>query len=254
MKRIWLKRKLKKSDVTFIQSYTISSWVCSSKITIDNSDKIATRWHNIDKSNSKWRAYWNESEKNDEITTVVVETNWKCVKRLKSVEITLIHYDKMKELTMTMKRLVEKCVVENECKNKIYKIYSNNQASLKTIRSMKSNNDQTRLRRIQKAYKTIRSRDANLKLRWILKHKEISSNEDANIATKNVYRLSMSFETRRKIVVMTMLIRTRIKKKWESRWSNDTNEKQLRRLTLKITSKHMLLHKDKHKSYNILLT
>ena len=62
--------------------------------------------------------------------------------------MTLIHHDEMKELTMTMKYLVEKCVVENECKSKIYKVYSNNQTSFKTIRLLKSNNDQTQLRRI----------------------------------------------------------------------------------------------------------
>ena len=253
-KRIWLKKKLKKSDVTFIQSYTISSWVCSSKITIDNSDETATRRHDVDKSNSKWRAYSNESEKDDEVTVVAVETNWKCVKRLRDVEVALIHHDEMKELTMTMKHLVEKYVVENECKDKVYKIYSNNQISFKAIRSIKSNNDQTRLRRIQKACETIRSRDANLELRWISKHKEIQSNENANIATKNVYKLSMSLETRREIVVLTMLIRIKIKKRWKSRWSNDTNEKHLRRLTSKITSKHILLHKDKHKSHSALLT
>ena len=66
---------------------------------------------------------------------------------------------------MTMKHFVEKCAVENECKDKIYKIYSNNQTLFKKIRSMKSNNDQTRLRRIQEACETIRSRDVNLKLR-----------------------------------------------------------------------------------------
>ena len=63
-----------------------------------------------------------------------------------------------------MKYLVEKCAAENQRKNKVYKIYSNNQTSFKTIRSMKSNNDQTRLKRIQKACETIRSRDANLEL------------------------------------------------------------------------------------------
>ena len=254
MKRTWLKKKLRKNDVTFIQSYTISLWVCSLKVTINNNDEIATRRHEIDNSNSKWKIYSNESEKDDEVTAIVVQTNWKCVKRLKSVEIALIHHDEMKELTITMNHLVEKCIVKNECEDKIYKMYSNNQASFNTIRSIKSNNDQTRLRRIQKACETIRSRDANLELRWISKHKEIQSNENANIATKNVYKLSMSLETRREIVVLTILIRIKVKKRWKSRWSNDTNEKHLRRLTSKITSKHILLHRNKHKSHNVLLT
>ena len=100
--------------------------------------------------NSKWKAYSNESEKDDEVTTIVVKTNWECAKLLKSVDITLIYYNEMKRLIMTMKHLVEKCVVENEYKNKIYKVYSNNQTSLKAVRSIKSNNDQTRLRRTQK--------------------------------------------------------------------------------------------------------
>ena len=66
---------------------------------------------------------------------------------------------------MTMKRFVEKCAIENECKDKIYKIYLNIQTSLKTIESMKLNNEQTRLKRIEKSYATMRSRDTNLKLR-----------------------------------------------------------------------------------------
>ena len=111
---------------------------------------MTTRRHETDKSNSKWKVYSNESEKDDEVTIIVVKTHWECVKRLKNVEITLIHHDEMKELIMTMKRLIEKCVVENECKDKVYKVYLNNQASFKTIRSMKLNNDQTRLKRMSR--------------------------------------------------------------------------------------------------------
>ena len=136
-----MKRKLRKNDVIFIQSYMISLWVYSFKVTINNNEKIATRRHKTDKSNSKWRIYSNESENDDEVTTIVVETNWECVKRWKNVEITLIHHDEIKGLTMIMKYLIEECVVENECKDKIYKVYSNYQTSFKTTRSMKSNND-----------------------------------------------------------------------------------------------------------------
>ena len=216
-KKNLIKKKMRKNDVIFIQSYTIFSWVCSSKVTINNNNEITTRRHNVDKSNPKWKTCSNESEKDNEVITIVVETNWECVKHLKSVEIALIHYKKMKKLTITRERLVEKCAVKNKYKNKIYKVYSNNQTSLKTIRSMKLNNDQTRLKYIQKACEIIRSRYANLKLWWMSKYKEIQSNEDANIATKNVYKLSIQFETRRKIVVITILIRNKIKKRWESR-------------------------------------
>ena len=66
---------------------------------------------------------------------------------MRDVEKALIYHDEIKELTMTIKHLVEKCVDKNENKDKVYKMYSNNQTSLKTVRLMKSNNDQTRLRR-----------------------------------------------------------------------------------------------------------
>ena len=206
---------MRKNNVILIQLYKIFSWVCSFRITINNSDKIATRRYNVNKSNSKWKSYSNKNEKDNEVTMIVVKANSEYVKRLNSVEIMLIYHNEMKKLTMTMKYLIEKCVVKNEYKNKVYKVYLNNQTSLKIIRLMKLNNDKTRLRRIQKVCETIRSRDANLKFRWISKYKKIQSNEDANIATKNVYRLSMSLETRRKIIVITMLIRIKIKWKWK---------------------------------------
>ena len=81
MKRVWLQKKLKKDNVTFIQSYMTSSWVCSFKITMNNNDEIATRRYDVDKTNSKWRTYSSESEKDDEVTTIAIETNWECVKR-----------------------------------------------------------------------------------------------------------------------------------------------------------------------------
>ena len=256
LKRTWLKKELRTNDVTFIQSYTIFSWVRSSRITININDETTTRRHDADLTNSKWRAYSNESEKDNEITTTIVDINWERVKRLRDVEIALLHHDEMKELTMIVKRLVEKCAAEteDECKDKVYKVYFDNQTSLKTVRSMKSNNDQTRLRRIQKACETIRFNDVDLKLRWISRHQKIQSNENADAAAKNVYEMSMSTKMRREIVVITMSICIKVKKKWKSRWSNDINEEHLRRLASKITSKHMLLHKNKHKSHNALLT
>ena len=110
---------------------------------------------------------------------------------------------------MTIKRLIEKYVIENEYKDKIYKIYSNNQISLKIIRLMKSNNDQTRLRRIRKVCETIRSRDANLKLRWISKHKKFQSNEDANIVTRNCQELGS--RDNRKLELLTKVVNCRYK-------------------------------------------
>ena len=102
----------------------------------------------------------------------------------------------MKELTMTIERFVEKCAIKikNKCENKVYKIYFDNQTLFKTIQSMKSNNDQIRLRRIQKACETMRSRVVDLKFRWILEYQRIQNNKNINIIAKNVYKMSMSFK------------------------------------------------------------
>lgn len=56
-----------------------------------------------------------------------------CIKCLSDAEIALIHHDKMKELMMTVNHLTEQCAADNECRDRVYRVYSNSQTLLKTV-------------------------------------------------------------------------------------------------------------------------
>lgn len=66
---------MRKNEVTFIQSYTAFSWVISLRVKIDNTDEAVTQQYNTDHTDLKWKAYLNESSKDEEITAVTVKTD-----------------------------------------------------------------------------------------------------------------------------------------------------------------------------------
>ncbi len=75
----------------------------------------------------------------------MMKMNWELNKRLKESTLVIIHHDELKELIARMKHLADVVTVNQECHEKIYKIYSNNQTFLKTIKAMISTKNQTRL-------------------------------------------------------------------------------------------------------------
>jgi len=73
--------------------------------------------------------------------------------------LTLIitHHDELKELVAKAKHFTNVAIANQECHEKIYKVYSDNQTSLKTVKVMISTKDQTRLQRVQIAHESIQS-------------------------------------------------------------------------------------------------
>ena len=70
----------------------------------------------------------------------------------------------------------------------IYRVYSDSQASLKVARSMGSEWDQGRLRRILNAHEAISARGATLSLVWIPGHRGVLGNEMADKAAERTQR------------------------------------------------------------------
>jgi len=64
--------------------------------------------------------------------------------------LTLIitHHDELKELVARVKHLADVATVNQEYHEKIYKVYSDSQTSLKIVKAMISTKDQTRLQRV----------------------------------------------------------------------------------------------------------
>jgi len=71
--------------------------------------------------------------------------------------LTLIitHHDELKELVAKAKHLANIATVNQECHEKIYKVYNDNQTSLKTVKAMISTKDQTRLQQVQIMHESI---------------------------------------------------------------------------------------------------
>jgi len=63
-----------------------------------------------------------------------------------------------------MKHLANVATANQEYHEKIYKVYSDSQTSLKTVKAMISTKDQTRLQRVQTAHESIQSLEVMLKL------------------------------------------------------------------------------------------
>ncbi len=70
--------------------------------------------------------YSNESNKNDNVTIVVVKTKWAQEKRLESVDVALTHHEELKKLIVEAKQLVKLCRAKINEISKTYKMYLNN--------------------------------------------------------------------------------------------------------------------------------
>ncbi len=72
------------------------------------------------------RVYLDKSNKNDNVTIIVVETKWAQDKRLEDVDVTLTHYEELKKLIVKVEQLVKLCRAKINEINKIYKMYLDN--------------------------------------------------------------------------------------------------------------------------------
>jgi len=64
---------------------------------------------------------------------------------LKESTLIITHHNELKELVAKAKHLADVATENQECHKKIYKVYSDSQTSLKTVKAMISTKDQTRL-------------------------------------------------------------------------------------------------------------
>ena len=147
-KKRWMRKHLKKTKAALNQFYIVAPWMNSSKIIIEI-DKIRTsQVHDSDTSNLRWKVYSNENERDENVTAATMNFNWNKKRRLKNADTALTHHDELKNLIMIVEKLINHCERTTDARNKVYKVYSDNQISLKMIHVMSSMFDQKRLQRI----------------------------------------------------------------------------------------------------------
>jgi len=83
---------------------------------------------------------------------------------LKRLILIIIHHEELKELIAKTKHFTDVATENQKCHEKIYKVYNDNQTSLKTVKVIISTKDQTRLQRVQIAHESIQSQEVTLKL------------------------------------------------------------------------------------------
>ncbi len=121
--------------------YTMIFWSKSLKIVIVANKKMSIKQHNLDTFTLKQRVYSNDNDSKDNVTAIAMRMNWKLDKRLKRLTLIITYHDELKELVARMKHLADVVTVNQECHKKIYKVYSDSQTFLKTVKAMISTKD-----------------------------------------------------------------------------------------------------------------
>jgi len=155
LKQKWMKETFKQMKMNRSHLYTAILWSESLKIIIVANKKMSIRQHNFDTFTLKQRIYLNDNDSRNDVTAIIMKMNWELDKRLRKLTLIITHHDELKELVARVKHLADVATVNQECHEKIYKIYSDSQIFLKTVKIMTSTKDQTRLWWVQTAHKNI---------------------------------------------------------------------------------------------------
>jgi len=157
LKQKWMKETLEQMKINWSHLYIVTLWSKSLKIVIVANKKMLIRQHNLDTFALKQRVYLNDSDSRDNVTVIMMRMNWELNKRLRELTLVITHHDELKELVARAKHLADVVTANQECHEKIYKIYSDSQIFLKAVKVMISTKDQTRLWWVQTAHKNIQS-------------------------------------------------------------------------------------------------
>ncbi len=179
----------------------------------------------------------NDNDSRDNVTAIAMRINWELNKRLKRSTLIITHHDELKELVAKAKHFADVATANQECHEKIYKVYSDSQTSLKTVKAMISTKDQTRLQRVQIAHESIWFQEVTLKLHWVMKHAEVLKNKAMNKMINDAHNLSLLLTEyqRTEVMMRLMLIQKQIRQTWRIVWKERFNAAHFQYLTSKMT-------------------
>ena len=135
--------------------YMMIFWSESSKIVIVANKKMSINQHCFNTFTLKQRVYLNDSNSRKNVIMIAMRINWELNKRLRKSTLVITHNEELKELIVRMKHLADIVTENRKCHEKIYKVYNDNQTSLKTVKAMISTKNQTCLQWVQIAHESI---------------------------------------------------------------------------------------------------
>ncbi len=157
LKQKWMKKTLKQMKMKWSHFYMITFWSKSSRIVIVTNKKMSINQHCFNTFALKQKVYLNDSNSKENVTVIAMKTNWKLNKRLRKSTLVITHHEELKELIARVKHLADITTKNQKCHKKIYKVYNDNQTSLKTVKVIISTKDQTYLQWVQIAHESIQS-------------------------------------------------------------------------------------------------
>ncbi len=116
--------------------YMMIFWSESSKIVIVANKKMSINQHCFNTFTLKQRVYLNDSNSRKNVMMIAMRINWELNKRLRKSTLVITHNEELKELIVRMKHLADIVTENRKCHEKIYKVYNDNQTSLKTVKAM----------------------------------------------------------------------------------------------------------------------
>ncbi len=123
--------------------YMIILWSESSKIVIVTNKKMSISQHHFNTFKLKQRVYLNNNDSKENVMMIAMRINWELNKRLKELTLVITHHEELKELIARIKHFADVVTKNQKCHENIYKVYSDSQTSLKTVKAMISTKDQT---------------------------------------------------------------------------------------------------------------
>ncbi len=135
--------------------YIMILWFKSSRVVIVVNKKMSINQHCFDTFASKQRVYLNDSDSKEDVMMTAIRINWELNKRLRKLTLVITHHEELKELIARIKHLANVVTKNQKYHEKIYKVYSDSQTSLKTVKAMILTKDQTRLQRVQIIHENI---------------------------------------------------------------------------------------------------
>lgn len=205
LKQKWMTKTLGEASMERSQPYTSPPWVELPRVMIAINKEASIAQHDTDSSAPLQRVYSDGSGNGGDVTAATVGINWEEGKRLRGPTLAITHHGELEGLVAGAERLVDVAMADQSCQDKIYKIYSDSQTSLKTVEAMKSTADQTRLRRVQAACENIRRRGAELQLHWVAGHEGVPGNEAADRVADNAHAMTLPPPERRRCEVAARL-------------------------------------------------
>lgn len=256
LKREWMEKTLGKAKMERSEAYTAPPWVQPPTVEIAPNKEISIRQHDYDGSPPARRVYSDGSGEKGDVTAATAGINWEKGQRLGGPQLAITHHGELEGLTAGVERLAVVAAADRDSQGKIYKVYSDSQASLKTVEAMKSTADQARLRRVLTAYEAIKEQGAELELHWVAGHAGVPGNEAAdNIADKaHELQLPPAENQRCEVAARLALIREQSRQAWREAWRDGTNAAHYRGLAPEVTHKHMRLHDGRPKPHSALFT